>query len=94
MIEEHDTGRVNHGLRLWNLLWLELWHQTFIDAPTSTADVTSVVATGTSGVAAGRRRRRGRRDRTPNARPAFGDRDRARPARPLSGALRLGRLLG
>ena len=37
MIEEHDTGRVNHGLRLWNLLWLELWHQTFIDAPTSTA---------------------------------------------------------
>src|SRR6185503_11792620 len=37
MIEEHDTGRVNHGLRLWSLLWLELWHQTFIDAPTSTA---------------------------------------------------------
>jgi len=33
LIEEHDTGRVNHGLRLWNLLWLELWHQTFIDSP-------------------------------------------------------------
>jgi asparagine synthase (glutamine-hydrolysing) len=32
LIEEHDTGRVNHGLRLWNLLWLELWQQTFIDA--------------------------------------------------------------
>jgi len=37
MINDHDTGRVNHGLRLWNLLWLELWHQRFIDAPTSTA---------------------------------------------------------
>jgi asparagine synthase (glutamine-hydrolysing) len=36
LIEEHDTGRVNHGLRLWNLLWLELWHQAFIDAPSST----------------------------------------------------------
>jgi asparagine synthase (glutamine-hydrolysing) len=33
MIEEHDSGAVNHGLRLWNLLWLELWQQTFIDAP-------------------------------------------------------------
>jgi asparagine synthase (glutamine-hydrolysing) len=32
MIDEHDTGRVNHGMRLWNLLWLELWHQTFVDA--------------------------------------------------------------
>jgi len=37
MIEEHDTGRVNHGLRLWNLLWLELWYQTFIDPPSSAA---------------------------------------------------------
>jgi asparagine synthase (glutamine-hydrolysing) len=37
LIEEHDTGRVNHGLRLWNLLWLELWHQAFIDPPSSTA---------------------------------------------------------
>jgi asparagine synthase (glutamine-hydrolysing) len=37
MIDEHDTGRVNHGLRLWNLLWLELWQQAFIDAPSSTA---------------------------------------------------------
>jgi asparagine synthase (glutamine-hydrolysing) len=32
LIEEHDTGRVDHGLRLWNLLWLELWQQAFIDA--------------------------------------------------------------
>jgi asparagine synthase (glutamine-hydrolysing) len=31
LIAEHDSGQVNHGLRLWNLLWLELWHSHFID---------------------------------------------------------------
>jgi hypothetical protein len=44
MIEEHDTGRVNHGLRLWNLLWLELWHQTFIDAPRRSTAATGAAA--------------------------------------------------
>ncbi|HEY6477310.1 MAG TPA: asparagine synthase (glutamine-hydrolyzing) [Polyangia bacterium] len=32
LMDEHDSGRVDHGLRLWNLLWLELWFQTFVDA--------------------------------------------------------------
>jgi asparagine synthase (glutamine-hydrolysing) len=31
LIAQHDSGRVDHGLRLWNLLWLELWHRTFLD---------------------------------------------------------------
>jgi asparagine synthase (glutamine-hydrolysing) len=33
LMDEHEAGRVDHGLRLWNLLWLELWFQTFVDAP-------------------------------------------------------------
>jgi asparagine synthase (glutamine-hydrolysing) len=33
LLDEHDSGRVNHGLRLWTLLWMELWYQAFIDAP-------------------------------------------------------------
>ncbi len=31
LLEEHISGRCDHGFRLWNLLNLELWHQTFID---------------------------------------------------------------
>lgn len=28
---QHQSGRYDHGFRLWTLLNLELWHQTFID---------------------------------------------------------------
>ena len=28
---EHESGRRDHGHRLWSLLMLELWHQEFID---------------------------------------------------------------
>ncbi|MDH5174004.1 MAG: asparagine synthase (glutamine-hydrolyzing) [Elusimicrobiota bacterium] len=31
LLEEHISGKVDHGYRLWILLNLELWHQMFID---------------------------------------------------------------
>lgn len=31
LIREHETGQVDHGTRLWELLNLELWHLTFVD---------------------------------------------------------------
>ena len=31
VVEEHETGRRDHGHRLWTLLTLEVWHQMFID---------------------------------------------------------------
>jgi len=32
LINEHMAGRKQHQYLLWNLLMLELWHETFIDA--------------------------------------------------------------
>jgi asparagine synthase (glutamine-hydrolysing) len=32
LLREHETGQRNWHYQLWNLLVLELWHQTFIDA--------------------------------------------------------------
>jgi asparagine synthase (glutamine-hydrolysing) len=32
LVADHDAGTVNAQYQLWNLLILELWHQTFIDA--------------------------------------------------------------
>lgn len=44
LVSGHDSGRLNAQYQIWNLLVLELWHQTFIDgggrlagAPDSTA---------------------------------------------------------
>ncbi len=31
MLDEHQTGRADHSHRIWALLFLELWHRTFVD---------------------------------------------------------------
>lgn len=31
LVAEHMTGGQDHAPQLWSLLWLELWHQSFID---------------------------------------------------------------
>jgi asparagine synthase (glutamine-hydrolysing) len=31
LLQEHSSGRWNHGDRIWALLFLEIWHRTFID---------------------------------------------------------------
>jgi asparagine synthase (glutamine-hydrolysing) len=31
MLDEHRSGKVDHHVRLWMLLNLELWHQIFIE---------------------------------------------------------------
>jgi asparagine synthase (glutamine-hydrolysing) len=35
LIEEHQSGKRDHGHRLWALLTLEIWHQVFIDKEVS-----------------------------------------------------------
>jgi len=32
MLDEHRTGRVEHGTRLWALICLEMWYRTWIDS--------------------------------------------------------------
>lgn len=31
LLEEHQSGRYEHGFRIWTLLMFELWHRKFID---------------------------------------------------------------
>jgi len=33
LLDEHVSGQVNHGYRIWELLFLELWFRTYIDRP-------------------------------------------------------------
>ena len=33
LVEEHTSEKYDHAYRLWNLLCLELWHQTYLDQP-------------------------------------------------------------
>jgi asparagine synthase (glutamine-hydrolysing) len=39
LVSDHETGRSNAQYQIWNLLMLELWHQTFIDAGARSAGV-------------------------------------------------------
>ncbi len=31
LLEEHQSGKRDHGHRLWSLLTFEMWHRVFID---------------------------------------------------------------
>jgi len=33
LLDEHVAGLVNHGYRIWELLFLELWFRTYVDRP-------------------------------------------------------------
>jgi asparagine synthase (glutamine-hydrolysing) len=33
LLDEHVTGQYDHCYRIWNLLWLELWHRMYMDNP-------------------------------------------------------------
>ena len=33
LLDEHVSGRANHGYRIWESLFLELWFRTYVDRP-------------------------------------------------------------
>jgi asparagine synthase (glutamine-hydrolysing) len=33
LLDEHVSGQINHGYRIWQLLFLELWFCTYLDRP-------------------------------------------------------------
>jgi asparagine synthase (glutamine-hydrolysing) len=33
LLEQHESGRWDHGDRIWALVFLEMWHQQFVDRP-------------------------------------------------------------
>lgn len=38
LLDEHVSGQANHGGRIWELLFLELWFRTYIDRPRAALD--------------------------------------------------------
>lgn len=48
LIVEHETGRFDHGYRLWSLLVLEEWCRTYLDTDTAPAMRTSSAAKTTT----------------------------------------------
>lgn len=49
MLDQHFSDREDHGTRLWNLLNLELWHQTFTDGAV-TGPLSLNLAAGGAGI--------------------------------------------
>jgi asparagine synthase (glutamine-hydrolysing) len=45
LLDQHESGRWNHGDRIWSLLCFEQWHQTYIDAKASPGDYTPAMPT-------------------------------------------------
>ncbi len=43
LLDDHESGRRDHGRQLWNLLCLELWHQIFLDRTLRPAPLSRVV---------------------------------------------------
>ena len=33
LLDQHESGRRHHGVRIFALVWLELWFRTYIDSP-------------------------------------------------------------
>jgi asparagine synthase (glutamine-hydrolysing) len=44
LLTEHCDGTADHAVQLWDLLVLELWHQTFIDGESCTAPMPTKLA--------------------------------------------------
>jgi asparagine synthase (glutamine-hydrolysing) len=32
MLDQHVSGKIDYCFKLWNLLWLELWHKVYVDS--------------------------------------------------------------
>ena len=52
LLDEHESGRADHGHRLWCLLMLELWVREHVEAPSLVAACRSSTSTASAGSAA------------------------------------------